>query len=208
MALYQQALAEPDLVTGGAAAAHQRRAQCEAGRARCSILLGYVEQGMELAAASGSADLVLECAALLDQAQHAKEVGWGMVCGRLGSVGAWKLWGGGGGGNVCSCSMVMPACVTCFCFVLSPLHPLLCSPHTTSWHRSSARRVACAEWAGPCVEWRGTPQVGGLGVMTGGCTHPLPVPGRPAGGLAARVHGRGSHTSKTPTRRWPGRRMR
>ncbi|EFN57870.1 hypothetical protein CHLNCDRAFT_143342, partial [Chlorella variabilis] len=75
MALYQQAVAEPDLVTGGAAAAYQRRAECEAGMARCSILLGDVEQGMELAAASGSADLVLECAALLDQAQHAKEAG-------------------------------------------------------------------------------------------------------------------------------------
>ncbi|KAL4434272.1 hypothetical protein ABPG75_000713 [Micractinium tetrahymenae] len=77
-ALYQQALAAPDLAaSGGAISADvlQRRADCTAGLARCSILLGDAERGMELAAASGSAPLLLQCAALLEGQQAGKAAG-------------------------------------------------------------------------------------------------------------------------------------
>lgn len=68
-ALYRQALAAPNLAASGGAVSPdvlQRRADCTAGLARCSILLGEVERGMELAAASGSSPLLLQCAALLE----------------------------------------------------------------------------------------------------------------------------------------------
>lgn len=69
MGLYQQALAAPDLAAAGGAIpvnVLQRRADCTAGLVRCSILLGDAERGMELAAASGSTLLLLQCAALLE----------------------------------------------------------------------------------------------------------------------------------------------
>ncbi len=77
-ALYRQALAAPDLAASGGAVSPdvlQRRADCTAGLARCSILLGEVERGMELAAASGSSPLLLQCAALLEGQGAGKAAG-------------------------------------------------------------------------------------------------------------------------------------
>ena len=94
------------------------------------------------------------------------------------------------GGPLGRSRMRLPACLTWF--ESSPLHPQSSSPHTTSWRRSSACRMACARWVVSCGEQRGTPQVGGHW-GDDGRLHPLPAPGWPAGGLAARVRGRGSH---------------
>jgi WD repeat-containing protein 19 len=74
-AAYEEALAEPDIVSGGAQAALAHRAECEAGLARCAILAGEVDKGMELAGASASPQLLAQCAELLDRRQHPKEVG-------------------------------------------------------------------------------------------------------------------------------------
>ena len=52
--------------------------ECLAGLARCSIRLGDAERAVQLATASGSASLLLQCAQLLEEEQRAKEVsGWG-----------------------------------------------------------------------------------------------------------------------------------
>lgn len=77
MAAFELALSAPDLtVSSGAAGAAERRAEARAGVARCSILLGDVERGMELAAEGGSRDLLLQCAELLEGEGRRKEVRW------------------------------------------------------------------------------------------------------------------------------------
>ena len=77
---YEQALAAPDLtVSSGVPGAAERAAEARAGLARCAILLGDVERGMELAAAGGSRELLLQCAQLLEGEGRAKEVGGGVA---------------------------------------------------------------------------------------------------------------------------------
>lgn len=74
---YDQALSAPDLtVSSGAPGAAERAAEARAGLARCAILLGDVERGMELAAEGGSQELLLQCAQLLEGEGRHKEVGW------------------------------------------------------------------------------------------------------------------------------------
>lgn len=71
---YQQALSAPDLtISSGVEGAEARRAEAQAGLARCHILLGDAERGMELAVAGGSADLLLQCAELLEAEQQPKQ---------------------------------------------------------------------------------------------------------------------------------------
>lgn len=75
MAAFEQALSAPDLtVSSGTVGAAERRAEAWAGMARCSILLGDVERGMELANKAGSEELLLECAELLEGEGRPKEV--------------------------------------------------------------------------------------------------------------------------------------
>mgnify|MGYP001810478930 CR=1 FL=1 len=76
MGLYQQALEAPDLSEEGPSGeGRQRRAECLAGLARCSIMQGEAERGMELAAASGSTALLVQCAELLEGQGLDKQVG-------------------------------------------------------------------------------------------------------------------------------------
>ena len=72
LALYQQALDAPDLsaAAGGSAAA----ADCRGGVARCSIVAGEVERGMQVAADSGSRELLVQCAELLEGQQQTMQV--------------------------------------------------------------------------------------------------------------------------------------
>ena len=77
MAAFEQALSAPDLtVSSGAEGAAERRAEARAGMARCAILLGDVERGMELASEGGSQPLLLQCAELLEGEGWRKEVRW------------------------------------------------------------------------------------------------------------------------------------
>lgn len=76
LATYQQALSAPDLtLSSGLEGAAERHAQCMAGLARCSILAGDVERGVELAAAAGAPELLLQCAELLETQEQPKQVG-------------------------------------------------------------------------------------------------------------------------------------
>lgn len=85
MAAFEQALSAPDLtVSSGSAGAAERRAEARAGVARCTILLGDVERGMELTAEVGSQELLLQCAELLEGEGRSKEVrGMGLGAGRV-----------------------------------------------------------------------------------------------------------------------------
>lgn len=77
LAAYQQALEAPDLsaaAAGDSAAGATAAADCWAGVARCSILAGEAERGMAVAAGSGSRELLLECAELLEGQQQAMQV--------------------------------------------------------------------------------------------------------------------------------------
>lgn len=75
-AAYRQALSAPDpAATNGLAGAAAWRAECQAGLARCCILSGDEEGGMELAAAAGSPDLLLQRAALLEGERQLKHAG-------------------------------------------------------------------------------------------------------------------------------------
>lgn len=91
LASYQQALEAPDLSpSSGVEGAAERRALCGAGLARCSILAGDVERGVELAAAAGAPGLLLQCAELLEAQGQAKQVrarnaGW-----IAGSLAGWR----------------------------------------------------------------------------------------------------------------------
>lgn len=77
MAAFEQALSAPDLtVSSGAEGAAERRTEARAGMARCAILLGDVERGMELASEGGSQQLLLQCAELLEGEGQRKEVRW------------------------------------------------------------------------------------------------------------------------------------
>lgn len=75
LAAYQRALSAPDLtLSSGVPGAAERRATCQAGVARCCILAGDAERGVELALADGSEALLLQCARLLEREQLPKLV--------------------------------------------------------------------------------------------------------------------------------------
>ena len=80
LAMYQQAFEAPDLdaAAGGSTVA----TDCQGGMARCSIMAGDLERGMQLAAGSGSRELLLQCAELLEGQQQAMQVRQGAPGGK------------------------------------------------------------------------------------------------------------------------------
>ena len=80
LAMYQPAFEAPDLdaAAGGSTVA----TDCQGGMARCSIMAGDLERGMQLAAGSGSRELLLQCAELLEGQQQAMQVRQGAPGGK------------------------------------------------------------------------------------------------------------------------------